>query len=130
MIGCSRRRGSAPRRERQDAKKDTTDENNKEFERRTGHGDGQAKSRTDLSGVVLSPLLKGGPLVTDQRGGFELENLTQEELGAIFLWIGEEVLRCSHFDDVTVSHEDNTIGNGAGETHLVGDNDHGHTTFG
>ena len=97
-----------PPEKRQDAENDAADEHNEESERETGHG------RDRLN----------------RRPALELENLAQEKLRTLLLGIGEEVLRCSHFHDIAISHEDDTIGDGAGEPHLVGDNDHGHAPFG
>src|SRR5450432_1454061 len=54
------------------------------------------------------------------------EDLAEEELGALALRIGEELLRRRHLDDLAAIHEDHAIGDGAGEAHLVGDADHRH----
>ena len=43
-------------------------------------------------------------------GAFRLENLRQEELGAFFSGVGEEVLGLTDFDDLAVGHEDDPVG--------------------
>jgi hypothetical protein len=48
------------------------------------------------------------------------------QLGAVFLGILEEVLGSTDLDDLTLGHEHDAVGDLAGESHLVGDDDHGH----
>ncbi|KAG1648403.1 hypothetical protein GQR58_029853 [Nymphon striatum] len=55
------------------------------------------------------------------------QNLAQEELGAIFGWVGEEVFGRAHFDDLAALHEDDAVGDFTGEAHFVRDDHHGHT---
>ena len=55
-----------------------------------------------------------------------LEDLTQEQLGAVVLRVGEEVFWGAVLDNGSIVKEQNTVGNLTGETHLVGDDDHRH----
>ena len=54
-----------------------------------------------------------------------MQDLAQEQLGAIILWVVEEVVRRGLFDDFALVHEDHAVGHGAGEAHFVGHADHG-----
>src|SRR5262249_45664042 len=45
------------------------------------------------------------------------EDLAEEELGALALGIGEELLRRRHLDDLAAVHEDHVVGDGAGKAH-------------
>ncbi len=47
-----------------------------------------------------------------------------------FLGVGEDFAGVAAFDDVAVVHEDQGVGDFAGEAHFVGDDDHGHAFFG
>src|SRR3954452_4294978 len=64
------------------------------------------------------------------RGDSVRQQLGQEVLGPAALGVGEEFLGGRVLDDLAVSHEYNAVGGLAGETHLVGDHDHGHALLG
>src|SRR5258708_38532463 len=55
-----------------------------------------------------------------------MQNLAGEQLGALVLGVGEELLGLVLLDDLAAIHEDHAVSHGAGKTHLVGDTDHGH----
>src|SRR5262245_56420175 len=59
-----------------------------------------------------------------------MEDLAEEELGALVARVGEERLRLVLLDDLAPVHEDHAIGHGAREAHLVGDAEHGHALAG
>src|SRR5690554_4622498 len=54
------------------------------------------------------------------------QDLLEEVPGPGGLRVGEEVDRSRLFDDLAVGHEDDAVGRLAGESHFVGDDDHGH----
>src|SRR5215207_6058137 len=54
------------------------------------------------------------------------EDLREEVLGAGRLWIGEELIGAVLLDDATVVHEQDAMGGGTREAHLVRDDDHRH----
>ena len=57
--------------------------------------------------------------------------LTAEKLPCpFFLGVIENLLRCAAFEDVSFVHEENPVGDFAGEGHFVRDDDHGHAFFG
>src|SRR5579864_733417 len=58
------------------------------------------------------------------------KDLAKELPGVRVLRIAEERVGRAFFDDLSFSHEDDTIGNLAGKTHLVGDANHGHPIVG
>src|SRR6478609_10563773 len=59
-------------------------------------------------------------------GASVLEDLAQEVASAVGARVGEELLRGVLLDDGAVGHEEDPVGGGAGEAHLVGDDDHRH----
>ena len=50
-----------------------------------------------------------------------IEDLRQEQLGALRLRVGEELLGRALLDDLAAVHEDDAVGDRAGKAHLVGD---------
>ena len=54
------------------------------------------------------------------------DNLAEEELRPLVLWIVEELLGWICFDDFTVVHENDIVGDRTREAHLVGNTDHSH----
>ena len=50
----------------------------------------------------------------------------EERLGALVLRVADDVLRRALLDDDAAVHEDDAVGDLAGEAHLVGDDDHRH----
>jgi len=48
-----------------------------------------------------------------------MENLAQEELGALMLRGTENPFRLAHLDNLSLVHEDHTVSSRPGETHLV-----------
>ncbi len=58
------------------------------------------------------------------------EDLGEEELRAVFAWVGEEVFGGADLDDLAGLHEHHAIGDLASETHLVGHHDHRHAAGG
>src|SRR6478609_3912635 len=69
-------------------------------------------------------------LWVDQSVWSVLEDLAEEVLGTVRARVGEELLRGVLLDDRAVGHEDDPVGGGAGEAHLVGDDDHRHALLG
>jgi len=59
-----------------------------------------------------------------------LQNLFEEELEAFAFGVVEEGLRVVLFDDLAFIHEDDAVGDLAGEAHFVGDSNHGFALFG
>ncbi len=55
-----------------------------------------------------------------------LQDLAEKELGSLALWVSEKLVRLILFHDPAIVHEQDTIGNGSGETHLMSDNYHRH----
>ena len=66
----------------------------------------------------------------DNEVGNGLQDLAEEELGALVLGVGEEVFGGAHFHDLAAVHEDDAVGDLTGEAHLVGDDEHGHAAYG
>src|SRR5690606_14647885 len=58
-----------------------------------------------------------------------LEDLAQEQLGAFFAGVTEELLGLTDLDDLAVGHEHDPVGHRPGKTHLVGDHDHRHAAL-
>ena len=54
-----------------------------------------------------------------------MQNLAQEQLGAVALRVVEEVVWRGLFDDFTLVHEDHPVCHGAGKAHFVGYAEHG-----
>src|SRR5688572_11263820 len=55
-----------------------------------------------------------------------MQDLAEEQLGALRLRMVEELFRRVLLDDLAEIHEDDAVGDGAGEAHLVRDAQHGH----
>src|SRR4051812_38919701 len=55
-----------------------------------------------------------------------LENLAEKVFGAIGFRVSEELRRLRGLDDRSAVHENDAVGGAAGETHLMGDDHHGH----
>src|SRR5215467_3760196 len=73
------------------------------------------------------PLLLGHMI---NETGLMVEDLRQEQLGAVRLGIGKELLRGPLLDDLATVHENDAVGHRAGKAHLVGDAQHGHAALG
>src|SRR5437899_2826656 len=58
------------------------------------------------------------------------EDLIEKSPGALFARAAEERLRVAGLHDHALVHEDDAVGDLAGEAHLVGDHDHGHALAG
>ena len=56
-----------------------------------------------------------------------LKDLRQEQLGAVFLGVCEEVFRCSLFDHFTFVEEQEAVSHLAGETHFMRHDEHRHS---
>ena len=67
-----------------------------------------------------------GAFRDDQRSA---NDLAQELADPLVLGVGEEMLRRTLLDDLTVGHEDHPVGHLAGEAHLVGDDHHRDVLF-
>src|SRR5699024_9206827 len=64
------------------------------------------------------------------RGQSVGEDLAEEVLGAVTAWVGEELLGGGLLDELPLGHEGDPVGGAAGESHLVGDDDHRHPGVG
>ncbi len=58
------------------------------------------------------------------------QNLREEQLGALFFGGAEDFFGGADFDNLTFVEEDHAVGNGAGEAHFVGNDQHGHARAG
>ena len=58
------------------------------------------------------------------------QDLTQEQLGAVFLWIVKELVRIVLFDDLATVHEDHPVCHCLGKPHLMRYAEHGHPVLG
>ncbi len=54
------------------------------------------------------------------------QNLAEEQLGALVLWVIEEGVWLILFDDFSLIHKDHPVGYSLGEPHLMGYAEHGH----
>jgi hypothetical protein len=61
--------------------------------------------------------------------GREMQDLAEEQLGALVLRIVEELVWLVLLDDLALIHEDHPVGNLPGEAHFVGHAEHGHAFF-
>jgi len=61
---------------------------------------------------------------------FGLRDHAKEALGAFLLRVAEDLVGWPLLDDQAVVHEDDAVGDVAGEADLVGHDDHGHAGFG
>src|SRR5581483_1138974 len=82
-----------------------------------------------LSGILprslRHPLLP--PLDPEQTVRVSIrQNLAEEQPGAVAFRVGDELLRRPALDDLAAVHQQDRVGDGAGEPHLVGDAEHGH----
>jgi hypothetical protein len=59
-----------------------------------------------------------------------IDNLAEKQGGSVVFWVIEKCLRIILFDNLTLIHENHTIGNRPGKTHFVGDAEHGHAGAG
>ncbi len=59
-----------------------------------------------------------------------MQDLAEEQLGALVLGMREEFLRLVHFHDLPRVHEDDAVGDLAGKAHFVSDANHGHAFLG
>ena len=58
------------------------------------------------------------------------EHLGEEGLGALVLWVGDDLAGISALDDDAFVHEDKGVSDLAGKSDLMGDDDHGHALLG
>jgi len=87
-------------------------------------------ARRDGAHQLACSLLRANVACAAQQASEVSENLAEEELGSIFGGVGEEVFGCADFDDLAALHEDDAVGDLAGEAHFMGHNHHGHTGTG
>ena len=59
-----------------------------------------------------------------------VQDLAEEQLGALVARVVEEFLGLVLLDDLALVHEDHAVGDLAGKTHFVGDADHRHAALG
>eukprot|EP01032_Pedospumella_encystans_P002102 gene2102-2462_t len=73
---------------------------------------------------------RGGLLFSEAAICASVQDLAQEQLGALVLRIVEEFGRRILFDDLALVHEDDAVGDLAGKAHFMGHAEHGHAFFG
>src|SRR4051812_22886861 len=73
---------------------------------------------------------KGRHVLTLARYSLPLQQLLEEEPRARLLGAREHLLRRGLLGDQALVHEDDPVGNLAGEAHLVGDDEHRHAAAG
>src|SRR5688572_20744580 len=79
---------------------------------------------------MLSPSFLTGSQRPAQSGDRSvLQDLAEEVLGTVRSWVGEELVRGVLLDDLPVGHEHDPVRRGAGEPHLVGDDNHRHAAL-
>jgi hypothetical protein len=63
---------------------------------------------------------------TSHREDASVENLLQKGSAASMLWTREELHRLVYFDNLAMVHEDHSVCDLSGESHLVSDDEHRH----
>ena len=72
------------------------------------------------------PMFRCRPALVKLPAASVVEDLRQEQPGALRARIAEELLRRRLLDDLALVHEDDAVGDRAGKAHLVRDDQHGH----
>src|SRR5438445_10642875 len=85
---------------------------------------GAAAARASAAARTLMVNIRGFPLV--DRWSTSRQYRRDEILRALVLRLAEDVLRRPGLDDAAAIHEDDAVGDLAGEAELVGDDDHRH----
>src|SRR5690554_6885835 len=87
---------------------------------------GTPGDRFDRVLVSISSRAPGTRGPRADKGAAPSEDLGEEAPRALVPRRREELRRWGGLDDLAFVHEDDAVGDGAREAHLVGDDDHGH----